>query len=251
MEYTYEERQNTIGWFRARLGNITGSAVGNLMGKARSKDAEWSTSAESYLQQVAFERCMNPDIVNNDDMFGKYLELVNVSSKATKWGHAMEGEAANLFAKVFCSIYEPKAEPFELQLQEPPSVKSKDIPHFASSPDRMFVNPVTGEECCVEIKSPQGKAFTKYAALTMLPTEAERLEALKKAEADYYWQVFAHMLATGCGKCYWIAYNPFSSVPIYTMEIQRDEAIIEELKARILKADAYVEKLCKILRHEC
>lgn len=250
MQATHEDQQNTIGWYRARLGNITGSAVGNIMGKARSKDAEWSSTAESYLQQLAFERCMDSDIVNTDDLFAQYIELTNVKSKAIQWGHAMEPNAADLFAMQFQALYEPEAEPFELRLEEPPSVRSKELPHFASSPDRMFTNPVTGEECCVEIKSPQGKAFAKYASITLLATTEEKLEALKKAEPNYYWQIFSHMLATDTGKCYWVIYNPFSSCPLYTMEIPRDEDIINELRDKIVKADEYVENLCKVLRHE-
>ena len=248
MQATYEEQQNTLGWFRARLGNITGSAVGNLMGKARSKDAAWSSTAESYLQQLAFERAMDTDIVNNDDLFGQYIELTNVKSKAIEWGHKQEGNAANLFAANFQPLYEPDAEYFQLSLEEPPSVKSKELLHFASSPDRMFANPVTGEECCVEIKSPQGKAFAKYASITLLSTQEERLEALKKAEVNYYWQLFAHMLATETSKCYWVIFNPFATNPLYTMEVTRDEDIINELREKIVKADQYIEQFVAKLK---
>lgn len=249
MQATYEEQQNTLGWFRARLGNITGSAVGNLMGNARSKSAEWSSTAESYIQQLAFERAMDSDIVNNDMLFAQYIELTETKSKAIQWGHKQEANAAELFAVNFQPLYEPNAGYFELQLEEPPSVKSKELPHFASSPDRMFANPVTGEECCVEIKSPQGKAFAKYAAITLLPTLDEKLEALKKAEPNYYWQIFAHMLATGTGKCYWVIFNPFSTNPLYTMEVARDEDIINELREKIVKADQYIEQFVARLKH--
>ena len=32
------EEQRTIGWYRARMGKITGSKVYDLMGKGRGKD---------------------------------------------------------------------------------------------------------------------------------------------------------------------------------------------------------------------
>lgn len=57
------KNQNTLEWFRQRLGNITGSAVGNLMVKPRAKGETWSQTALSYLNQVAFERAMNPLVV--------------------------------------------------------------------------------------------------------------------------------------------------------------------------------------------
>ena len=238
-----QHNQNTIEWFRARLGNITGSAVGAIMTKPRSKDQQWSATAESYLQQVAYERAMNPLVVNDDHMFGRYLDLTQVKSKVLDWGHTQEGYAADLFAKTFRDYYEPFSEPFTLDLVEPPSVKCKDIPHFASSPDRMFTNPVSGEECCVEIKSPLGKAFTKYAMCILLEDQDARLEALKKAESDYYWQIFSHMLATGTHTCYWVIYNPFAQVPLFSMCINDVEDILNEMRERIALANEYVDQL--------
>ena len=247
MNATYEERQNSLGWYRARLGMITGSAVGQIMGTPKSKSQKFTTTAESYLQQVAFERSMDHAIVDNDDLFMAYIDLTSPKSKAMDWGHAQEENAANLFAILFHDLYEPSSESFKLSLEEPPSVRCKDIQHFASSPDRMFTNPVTGEICCLEIKSPMGKAFTKYASIISLPEE-ERMEALKKAESTYYWQIYAHMLATGTHTCYWAIYNPFSPHPLFAMQVSADEEVIETLRARIIEADEYVEDLCKMLR---
>lgn len=60
--------QNNIEWYRSRLGYITGSAVGNIMGTPRSKSEEWTTTAQSYLNVIAFERTLNPIVVQNDDL---------------------------------------------------------------------------------------------------------------------------------------------------------------------------------------
>lgn len=249
MNASTDQQQNTIGWFRARLGNITGSAVGAIMSKPRSGSAMWSATAESYLQQIAYERAMNPMVIEDDQMFGRYLELTQVKSKILDWGHAQEDNAANLFAEIFQPTYEPDAEPFKLTLEEPPSVRCESLPHFASSPDRMFVNPVTGEECCVEIKSPLGKAFTKYAMCILRPTQDERLECLKKAEADYYWQIFAHMLATGTSTCYWVIYNPFALTPLFSMCVQVEDSVLEAMRERIIDADKYIEEIANKLKN--
>lgn len=239
------QNQNTLEWFRARLGNITGSAVGNLMGIPRSKSEHWTSTAQSYLNQVAFERAMNPAIVNDDDLFAQYIDLTEVKSKAIKWGHKMEGEAAQLFADTFCEVYGSKGvEHYSLELIEPPSVKSKDLEHFASSPDRMFYDPETGEECCIEIKCPQGYNFAKYAKNVFLKeTQEERLEGLKKAEANYYWQCYAHMLATGASKTYFVIYNPFQRNPLFSFIIERDEDIIKQMSEKIMEGNAYIDNL--------
>lgn len=235
--------QNTIGWFRARLGNITGSAVGQIMSKPRSGD--FTQTALAYLNQIAFERCMNPIVVNNDDLFTQYLSLANIQSKAIQWGHKMEGEAAKLFAKSFYKYFgEKDCEPYKLQLEYAPSVKCKDLPHFAASPDRMFFNPETGEECCLEIKCPQGKAFTNYVRNIFLQdTQEDCLKGLKAVEANYYWQVYAEMLATGASKTYFTIYNPFQQRPLYSIEVERDEDVLAQLRDRVLLAEEYISDL--------
>lgn len=236
--------QNTLGWQRTRLGNITGSAVGQIMGKPRG-EANFTQTAIAYLNQVAFERCMNPIVVNDDDLFAQYIQMTRVNSLAIKWGHRMEGEAAHMFAKSFYRYFGSKEhEPYELEMQEPASVKCKDLEHFAASPDRMFFNPETGEECCVEIKCPQGKAFTSYVRNVFLQdTQEECLQGLKSSEANYYWQCYAEMLATGASKTYFVIYNPFQLRPLYSLEISRDEDVINELRDKIILAEEYISEL--------
>lgn len=237
--------QNTIGWHRTRLGNITGSAVGSLMGKPKSGD--FTQTALAYLHQVAFERCMNPIIVADDDLFSQYLALTQVKSKAITWGRKMEGEAADLFAKMYYDLYGSKEhERYELELEEPSSVKSEELEHFAASPDRMFYDPETGEQCCVEIKSPQGQAFFKYLNKVFFPeTQEKRLAGLKTAEANYYWQVYAEMLATGASKTFFVVYNPFETRPLHVLKIERDEEVLTQLRDKILLAESYIADLIK------
>jgi hypothetical protein len=245
------KNQNNIEWFRARLGNIAGSVVGNIMGTPRSKSDKWTATALNYFNQVAFERTMNPIIVNNDDLFSQYLALTDVKSKAIQWGHQMEGEAAHLFAMEYYKYFAKNGQKFTLDLEEPSSVKCKDLPHFASSPDRVFYNPETGEECCVEIKCPQSAAFAKFVncVFTNNNTKEEILEGLKKADSNYYWQCYAHMLATGASKTYFVIYNPFQVNPMFILEIERDEDILNEMREKITAADEYITMLVAGLWH--
>lgn len=244
--------QNTIEWFRSRLGNITGSAIGNLMGTPRSKNEQWTATALSYMGQIAFERTLNPIVIDNDDLFAQYIALTEIKSKAIEWGHKMEGEAAHQFAKAFYILYGSETyTPYTLDLQEPPSVKNEELPHFSSSPDRMFYAPETGEQCAIEIKCPQGNAFYKYVRNVFLPgTQQERLEGLKKAEANYYWQCYAHMLATGASKTYFVIYNPFQQRPLFSLQIERDENVINLMREKIIAANKYIENLVNKIKNE-
>lgn len=74
------EIQHSIEWFRKRLGNFTGSQIGLLMKKGRSD--YFSDTAKTYIYQVASERDMNPEIINDDVEFEKYLHQVCVNTKA-------------------------------------------------------------------------------------------------------------------------------------------------------------------------
>ena len=44
-----EGTQRTLDWHRARLGNITGSAVGDLMKSGRRKDETFGETAKAYM----------------------------------------------------------------------------------------------------------------------------------------------------------------------------------------------------------
>lgn len=238
---------NTPDWYRARLGNITGSAVGNLMSRPRSKSETWSETAKTYLAQIAFERGLNPSIINDDELFAQYLELMQVRSKAITWGHTMEANAAGVFADKFAAMHHPDAaQPLKPTLTEPSSIKCQEpgLTRFASTPDRAFFDPYTGEQSCVEIKCPQGKSYSKYVREVYMPTDyAEALEGLRHAEPLYYWQCFAHMLCTGASKTYFVIYNPFLLRPIHSICIERDEEVIGELRERVIQAEQYLSTI--------
>lgn len=232
--------QNNIEWYRSRLGNITGSAVGNIMGTPRSKSEEWTTTAQSYLNVIAFERTLNPIVVQNDDLFSEYLSITEVHSKILDWGHKMEGEAAHLFAKTYNKKYGDGSNT-PIELDEPPSVKSDSLPNFSSSPDRMYYDNEAKAFYAIEIKCPLAQNFIKFVKNVFTQdTYEEKLAGLKKAEANYYWQCFAHMAVTGATKTYFVVYNPFMRKPLYSLEIVRDEDVIRELNDKVIKADKYV-----------
>ena len=61
-----------------RTGRITSSCIGQLMGKAKTKDAEWSAPALTYMQEKIYERLLGRSL--NTDM----------SARATTWGTLVE-----------------------------------------------------------------------------------------------------------------------------------------------------------------
>lgn len=98
MEILEGNGQHSLSWFRSRIGKISGSNVGLLMKSGRSD--MFSDTAKNYIFQVAAERAMNPEIVNDDIAFAEYLSAVNVESKAMRFGTEQEASARDLYSRL-------------------------------------------------------------------------------------------------------------------------------------------------------
>lgn len=218
------EEQHSLGWYRARLGNITGSRVGDLMVTSRKKDEIFGGTAMTYIYQLAAERSMNRNIVENDDAFETYLDCVTVNTKAMQWGTDMEDEARSLFAKIK-----------GYKITETGSVAHPTIPHFASSPDGMTED--EGLLGCVEIKCPSQNTFMLYTA------EIVDAESLKRVKPLYYWQCQSHMMCTDAKFCYFIWYNPFQAKPIRFIRLEPDTEAFTQIEERVTLANNIIDEL--------
>lgn len=220
--------QHTIGWYRQRIGRITGSRVGDLMKSSRKKDELFGETAMSYIYQVAAERMINPAILEDDEAFEQYLQQVDVTSKAMRWGTEQEAYARDLYEQLTGR-----------HAVEVGSIKHPSIEGFASSPDGYYYDEYANEKGCLEIKCPTLKEYMRYRSciydnLSLLATKPE-----------YYWQCMAHM---DCNNAQWtdfIVYCPFLSNPIHIVRINRDETAIISMRNRIIKANEIIEELCK------
>lgn len=219
--------QRTIDWFRARLGKITGSAVADIMVKGRAKDQVFGATAMTYIYNVAGERMLNEDIVNDDELFWEYIELVNTSSKAMRWGVENEGDARDLYAKKTGN-----------SVTETGSVEHSEVQRFAASPDGI----VCDGEGCIEIKCVSNANFVRYGAIT-------DAETLKATESKYYWQTQAEMACTGAQWCDFIVYNPFMAQPLHIARIDRNEEDINTMLERVKLADELAQQLCDKLKN--
>lgn len=216
--------QHSIGWYRARHGNITGSCVGLLMKSGRND--YFSETGKSYIYQVAGERGMNPAIVNDDELFGEYLQQVNISSKAMQWGTDQEENARSLYE-------ETKGR----RIVEVGSCKHPSIDRFASSPDGYFYDENTGERGCLEIKCPNQATFMRYKC------EIHDNASLLSVKYEYFYQCMAHMMCVDAKWCDFVVYNPFQSVPIHIVRIYPDEKVFAEMEKRIRVANDIVNEL--------
>lgn len=219
----FNQEQRTLDWYRARLGFITGSQVGSLMKSGRTKDKVFSDTALTYLYQLAGERSLNPEIVQDDNMFSFYIDTTTSQSKAMRFGTEQEDNARSTYIQITgCDV------------KEVGLCKHPTIPYLASSPDGITSD--NNEMGCVEIKCPTLSTYSKYVA------EIHDNESLKKVNPDYFYQCQNHMACTNTSFCDFIAFCPFVENPIHIVRIKRDNEEIAQIENRVALAEEVIQE---------
>lgn len=214
--------QHTLDWYRSRIGRITGSQVGRLMKKGRND--VFGEDAKTYIYQLAAERTMSPDILMDDTEFEKYLEQVNVETKAMRFGTDMESVARD----TYCLLKDVQCE--EVGLCDHFSIEA-----FSSSPDGLVY---TSEGLvALEIKCPVQSTFMRYK------TEIRNNETLLKVKPEYFYQCMAHMMCTNAIRTDFIVFNPYQEDSIHIVSILPDEAVFQEMQNRIENANTVINHI--------
>ena len=217
--------QRSLEWHRLRCGSFTGSKIGDLMKSGRKKEQIFGDVATSYIYKVAAERMLNPVFVNDDELFGQYIEQQQIYSKAIIWGQEQEDNAKDLLMK---------KNP-EWELADVSSCKHDTIPHFAASPDAIIYD--RKKLMIGEIKCPSVHTFLRYLV------EIKDAESLKKVQPDYFYQMQAEMACTNAESGIFVAYCPWLVKPIHIVPIERDEEAIKAIEERVVKANDIVEQI--------
>lgn len=220
------DAQHTLGWYRARLGNITGSKVGDIMKSGRKKDELFGDTAKTYIYQIAAERGMNPVIIEDDDLFDEYVSQVNVSTKAMEWGNDQEEAARKLYQTITGR-----------RIVEVGSCQHPTIEHFASSADGFFYDEETQEKGCIEIKCPNQSTFMRYKDLI------HDNQSLLEVKPEYFYQCMSHMMCNNAQWTDFIVYCPFQKKPIHIVRIYPDDKVFKEMEMRINEANRLIDEI--------
>lgn len=221
--------QRSLGWYRSRMGNFTGSRISELMKIGQKKEETFSKTAKSYIYQIAAERMFNEEFLNDDDVFQDYIEQTSYQTKAMQWGELQEDAARRLYK----DIYHPNDILSEVSL-----CAHDKISHFAASPDGViYYDRPKGKIKVLEIKCPNINAFMQYK------TEIHDGESLKQVKPEYYWQIMAEISCTSADCATFVTYNPWISEPLYVADINRNEEDIAMLETRVMLANDLVDKI--------
>lgn len=221
--------QGSLIWHRARLGIITSSKIGDLIGMLkRDKDGKWiapkiAKTGMSYLYKKAAERGLREDLVNDDELFTQYLEEEQYTSKAMKLGTVNEDLARWIYQKRTGNIVT------QIGLQ-----KYYDI--FADSPDGLVL--MDRSLGSIEIKCPTGGYHCLYSQM-------ETQEDLLAINQDYYIQCQCHIVANEAEWCDFISFNGTQNHDMHVVRIYPDAEVKEIILGVINEANEIISGLVK------
>ena len=216
--------QGSIEWHRQRIGMFTSSHLGDLMTTSKTKGQEFGDTAMAYIYKVAAERTIRKEFLEGSG-FEMYLDRVNQTSKPIRWGNDFEDSAREEFSNLI-----------GLTVNKAEFVKVND--YFGDSSDGWFENKEE-EIIPIEIKCPAPATYKRYQ---QMKNGIDLLDCSKETK-NYYYQCQGHMIAYGSDYCYFVAYDPMQVNPIHTVMVERDNALIELIEERLLKANELVNKI--------
>lgn len=184
-------KQNSTEWTQARLGIVTASEVDAIitpLWKTRTGEG-----VETYLYRKLSEKLLG----------WSPADLSGGSSWAMDQGNVVETIARPWFAFEYnCDV-------------KTPGFIVSDDGLIGCSPDG-----IVGDDCGLEIKSPQPPTHLKYLIANEVPR-------------DYLPQLHFSMLVTGFPRWKFVSYS--RQFPPLVIEVKRDEAIQDALRAALAK----------------
>lgn len=224
--------QGTYDWFRARLGNITSSNVHFVMKTPRVTKADpnpqgFSDTAKGYLYQVAAERNLRPQVIEDDAQFEEYLYRVELSNKAIRYGQENEDVARK--------VYELRT---HTEVAQAGFILHPDIAHYGDSPDGIIVDSESGKPIgCLEIKCPKPETFMRYKATI------RNADELKAEKPEYYWQCQSHCECNNLQWCDFVFFDKMQRNGFVRIRIERNEEDIALMKERVALANKFIDDL--------
>lgn len=219
--------QGTNEWHKLRLGNFNASRISDLMTRGKKKEEIFGKTALAYINEVATERLLAPEVINDDMQFFNYLQLVSAESRAMRYGIEHEHEAREMYEILH-----------GVSVTEVSSIMHPEIPHFSCSSDGL----VTSLNSGIEIKCPLPKTYVEYRRNI---TDAESLKAFKP---EYYWQIQAQIDICDLEHVDFVAFCPFMAKAIHEARIVRVGTDIDEMHERLFAANRIIDEIVDDLK---
>lgn len=190
--------QRSQEWLDERVGFITGSRLNDVLAKKET------AARKNYLLQLAIER------INKKPAEPMFI------NDAMQRGIDKEDEAVICF-EINQGVFTEKCS----------FIKSKDIPWFGASPDRLI-----GNDAILECKVPNTLTHMNYIIDNKLPTK-------------YKAQVYGQMLVTERDRGYFMSWDDrtVDGMELFVVEFKKDNEYMENLVKEITLFNKEVEEL--------
>jgi putative phage-type endonuclease len=190
--------QRSQEWLDERVGFITGSRLNDVLAKKET------AARKNYLLQLAIER------INKKPAEPMFI------NDAMQRGIDKEDEAVICF-EVNQGVFTEKCS----------FIKSKDIPRFGASPDRLI-----GNDAILECKVPNTLTHMNYIIDNKLPTK-------------YKAQVYGQMLVTERDRGYFMSWDDrtVEGMELFVVEFKKDNEYMDNLVKEITLFNKEVEEL--------
>jgi putative phage-type endonuclease len=190
--------QRSQEWLNERVGFITGSRLNDVLAKKET------AARKNYLLQLAIER------INKKPAEPMFI------NEAMQRGIDKEDEAVICF-EVNQGVFTEKCS----------FIKSKDIPCFGASPDRLI-----GNDAILECKVPNTLTHMNYIIDNKLPTK-------------YKAQVYGQMLVTERDRGYFMSWDDrtVEGMELFVVEFKKENEYMDNLVKEITLFNKEVEEL--------
>lgn len=219
---TARVEQRTPAWRHARLGRFTGSKMSELMVKGRSKEV-FGKTALAYIERVASERLLLKGVIDNDEAWEAYSQLVDISNRYMRHGTEWEDDARQAYERL------TKTTTHQV------GFITKDD-YLGASPDAVILNEDGTASGIVEIKCPLPATHMHYMRYI------SDSDTLKKEKPEYWYQMQTEMLVTGSTHGDFVSFCPFLRHPLHIVHIEADKEAQEEMQQRVSAAIEELEK---------
>lgn len=218
--------QGSKEWRIERLGKWTATRIKDLMSAGKSKDAVFGETAITMMAEVAGERQLAEDIIQDDEKFKEWSDLQCRENSAMRHGHEWEN-IARINYEIEKSVEVQQVGMFQVRGTM-----------MACSPDGIILDKKGKIEGGVEIKCPStNKTFMRYKWFI------KDAETLKKEKPEYYWQIQHTMM---CLETKWwdlVVYSPFHNGGLHIVRIERNDEDCDKIVERYNLAEKMIEEL--------
>lgn len=219
--------QGSMEWRVARLGKITSTRVADIMAKGRGKDDKWGKTAISMMADIAGERMLVSEVLNDPEKFQTWSDLQCRENAAMRHGKEYEPVARMLYeSQMDCTVT-------ECGMVDHPKLKN-----LAGSPDGLVIDGRGSIKGVIEIKCPSTtRTFMSYC------WNIKDAATLKAEVPQYYWQCQNNMAVTGAKWCDLVVYCPFTVRDLYVVRIARNDDDIAAIEARAAAVEEYISEM--------